>query len=108
MPRIMRAAPDRRSADGDGRPQLLDADRRGLELRLAALASRGLGIAILPESVARVHPELHAIEVTRPAMRGRLALAWRTGGTISPAARALISRARSGVANSAVEGQPAA
>jgi len=79
--RIMRAAPDRRSADGDGRPQLLDADRRGLELRLAALASRGLGIAILPESVARVHPELHAIEVTRPAMRGRLALAWRTGGT---------------------------
>ena len=83
----------------------LEASNLGI---LAALASRGLGVAILPESVARAHPELHAIEVTRPAMRGRLALAWRTGGPISPAARALIARARSGVTSSAVEGQPAA
>jgi DNA-binding transcriptional LysR family regulator len=75
---------------------------------LAALASRGLGVAILPEFVALAHPELHAIAVTRPAMRGRLALAWRSGGPISPAARALIARARSVLANSAVEGQPAA
>jgi DNA-binding transcriptional LysR family regulator len=75
---------------------------------LAALASRGLGVAILPESVAVANPELHAIAITRPAMRGRLALAWRTAGPISPAARALIARARSGVANSAASGQPAA
>jgi DNA-binding transcriptional LysR family regulator len=83
----------------------LEASNLGI---LAALASRGLGVAILPESVALAHPELHAIAITRPAMRGRLALAWRTGGPISPAARALISCARSGVAKSAVEGQPAA
>jgi DNA-binding transcriptional LysR family regulator len=82
----------------------LEASNLGI---LAALACRGLGVAILPESVALANPELHVIEVTRPAMRGRLALAWRTGGPISPAARALIARARSGVANSAVEGQPA-
>lgn len=83
----------------------LEASNLGI---LAQLASRGLGVAILPESVALAHSGLHAIAITRPAMRGRLALAWRTGGPISPAARALIARARSGVANSAVEGQPAA
>jgi DNA-binding transcriptional LysR family regulator len=83
----------------------LEASNLGI---LAQLASRGLGVAILPESVALAHSELHTIAVTRPAMRGRLALAWRTGGPISPAARALISRARSGVAKSAVEGQPVA
>jgi DNA-binding transcriptional LysR family regulator len=83
----------------------LEASNLGI---LAALAGRGLGIAILPESVALAHSELHAIAITRPAMRGRLALAWRTGGAISPAARALVARARSGVASSAVEGQPAA
>lgn len=83
----------------------LEASNLGI---LAALAGRGLGIAILPESVALAHSELHAIAITRPAMRGRLALAWRTEGPISPAARALIARARSGVASSAAEGQPAA
>jgi DNA-binding transcriptional LysR family regulator len=83
----------------------LEASNLGI---LAALAGRGLGVAILPESVALAHLELHTIAITRPAMRGRLALAWRTGGPISPAARALIARARCGVASSAVEGQPAA
>lgn len=62
---------------------------------LAQLASRGLGVAILPQAAADAHPaELHAIAITRPQMRARLALAWRAQGPISPAARALITHAR--------------
>jgi DNA-binding transcriptional LysR family regulator len=61
---------------------------------LAQLASRGLGVAVLPESLADFYrEELHAIAITRPGLRGRLELAWRAEGTISPAARALIGRA---------------
>jgi DNA-binding transcriptional LysR family regulator len=52
-------------------------------------------MAILPESVARANAEgLHAIEITHPRMRGRVALAWRSEGPIGPAAQALIRRAR--------------
>jgi DNA-binding transcriptional LysR family regulator len=70
----------------------LEASNLGI---LARLASRGLGVAILPESVAAANAEgLHAIEITHPRMRGRVALAWRTEGPIGPAARALIRRAR--------------
>ncbi len=62
---------------------------------LAQLAARGLGIVVLPESTVRAHSaELHAITLTRPELRGRLALAWRAEGSVSPAARALISHAR--------------
>lgn len=62
---------------------------------LAQLAAKGLGVAILPQSVATAHEaELHAIRLVRPEMRGRVALAWREGGTTSPAARALIRHAR--------------
>ncbi len=84
----------------------LEASNLGI---LAELASRGLGVAILPESVALANAEkLHAIEVTHPRMRGRLALAWRSAGSISPAARALIGRAQSGFATPAAGRQPAA
>jgi DNA-binding transcriptional LysR family regulator len=58
---------------------------------VADLAARGLGAALLPASVA---PDLHGVQVTRPALRSRLALAWRPGGANGPAARALIERAR--------------
>lgn len=62
---------------------------------LAQLAARGLGLAILPESVAKSHAaELHVLAITRPKMRGRLALAWRAEGPISSAARALVDHAR--------------
>jgi DNA-binding transcriptional LysR family regulator len=61
---------------------------------LAQLASRGLGVAVLPESLADFYrEELHAIAITRPELRGRLELAWRVEGSISPAARALTGRA---------------
>jgi len=62
---------------------------------LARLAARGLGLAFLPASVARAHGDgLHVITVSDPPMRGRLALAWRAEGQVSPAARALIAHAR--------------
>jgi DNA-binding transcriptional LysR family regulator len=75
---------------------------------LAQLASRGLGVAILPRSIANARPaQLHAIAVIRPRLRGRLALAWRAQGLTSPAARALISHARSDLAGTSVDRQPA-
>jgi DNA-binding transcriptional LysR family regulator len=61
---------------------------------LAQLAIRGLGVAIVPESTALAHADdLHALTIVRPALRGRLALAWRADGQRSTAARALIEMA---------------
>jgi DNA-binding transcriptional LysR family regulator len=58
---------------------------------LAELAARGLGVAIVPESTAREHEhQLHAVRIVRPPIRGRLAMAWRTDGQRSAAARALV------------------
>jgi DNA-binding transcriptional LysR family regulator len=66
------------------------------DLRIVAqLAIRGLGVAMLPESVAQAHADvLRAVAITDPEPRGRLELAWRADGPTNPAARALISRAR--------------
>jgi DNA-binding transcriptional LysR family regulator len=62
---------------------------------LARLAARGLGLAFLPASAARAHGDgLHAITISDPPMRGRLALAWRAEAPVGPAARALIAHAR--------------
>lgn len=61
---------------------------------LAGLAAHGMGVAILPEPIAREHPEeLHVVFI-RPAISGRLALAWRAAGVQSPAARAFLAHAR--------------
>jgi DNA-binding transcriptional LysR family regulator len=65
---------------------------------LVQLAIRGLGVAIVPESLARYHQaELRVVGITGPGLRGVLALAWRTDGPLSPAARALIAFMRSAV-----------
>ncbi|MFG2006331.1 LysR family transcriptional regulator [Spirillospora sp. NPDC048911] len=62
---------------------------------LAQLAARGLGVAVLPKSATLAYQdELRAIEITRPRMIGRIALAWRAAGPTGPAARALIDLAR--------------
>jgi DNA-binding transcriptional LysR family regulator len=62
---------------------------------LMDLASRGLGVAILPASA----PEhLHVLRI-RPQMRSRLELVWRADAPASPAAGALIARARQTLAN---------
>jgi len=62
-------------------------------LALADLAERGLGVAIVPASVPRGRGDLHALTVV-PELRGRLVLAWRSGGPMSPAARVLVDKAR--------------
>ncbi|MEU3270286.1 LysR substrate-binding domain-containing protein [Saccharomonospora sp. NPDC006951] len=62
---------------------------------LAQLAGRGLGAAILPRTFAESRSGLlRTVRIERPTLRGRLVFAWRAGGPTSPAARALISRAR--------------
>jgi DNA-binding transcriptional LysR family regulator len=65
----------------------------GTPLALADLAERGLGVAIVPASVPQGRDGLHALPIV-PQIRGRLVLAWRSAGPISPAARVLIDRAR--------------
>jgi len=62
-------------------------------LALAELAERGLGVAIVPASVPRGRDGLHALPIV-PQLRGRLVLAWRSGGPMSPAARVLVDKAR--------------
>jgi DNA-binding transcriptional LysR family regulator len=62
-------------------------------LALADLAERGLGVAIVPASVPRGRDRLHALTIV-PQLRGRLVLAWRSGGPMSPAARVLVEKAR--------------
>lgn len=62
-------------------------------MALADLAERGLGVAILPCSVSRTRPGLHALAIT-PEMRGRLVLAWRSNGPTNPAATVLVGMAR--------------
>jgi DNA-binding transcriptional LysR family regulator len=62
---------------------------------VARLATQGLGVAMLPESVARANSALlHTLTVSRPRLRSRLELVWRTEGPRGPAARELIAHAR--------------
>ncbi|WP_028921328.1 LysR substrate-binding domain-containing protein [Pseudonocardia acaciae] len=62
---------------------------------LAELAASGLGVAILPAPYAQARPaDLRTITITRPDLRGQLALAWRADAPLSPAARALIDHIR--------------
>jgi DNA-binding transcriptional LysR family regulator len=85
-------------------------DAAGITLRVAfevnavpmlvSLAQRGLGVAMLPASVANACArEVHALTVRGRPMRSRLALAWRSGGYVSPAARAMICYARASLAD---------
>jgi DNA-binding transcriptional LysR family regulator len=89
----MRSVLDEACTAAGVRPRIgLEATNPGM---LAQLAARGLGVAIVPESTAREHTdEVHMLRIVRPALRGRLALAWRADGQRSAAARALIDMAR--------------
>lgn len=60
---------------------------------LAELAARGLGVAVVPESVSASRDDVRVLRIT-PQLRGRLVLAWRTAGPINPAARVLLGMAR--------------
>jgi len=61
---------------------------------VADLAEQGLGVAVLPRGLAEARAGLHTLRLTRPTPRAHLLLAWRTGGPVSPAARALVALAR--------------
>jgi DNA-binding transcriptional LysR family regulator len=61
---------------------------------VAQLASEGLGVAVLPESVVAASARLRAVSIIRPRLRSRIELAWRASGPFSPAALALIDHAR--------------
>jgi DNA-binding transcriptional LysR family regulator len=65
---------------------------------LAELAAAGLGVAVLPESVAKAHsPRLQAVPLADAGLRGRVEIAWRAEGPSSPAGRALVAHARTAV-----------
>lgn len=65
----------------------------------AELAGRGLGTAIVPISTATANAEtLHALTITRPSLRGRVALAWLANGQPTAAGNALIRDACSAFA----------
>lgn len=93
----LRAALDAACAAAGIRPRIaFEASDLGI---IAQLAVRGLGAAMLPESVARAHDDvLRAVRLVEPEPRGTLELAWRADGPISPAARELIGRARAAFA----------
>ena len=65
--------------------------RRPIRLELAELARHGLGVAIVPQSVARGGTDLHPLQLV-PELRGRLVWAWRSD-IAGPAARRLRDRA---------------
>jgi DNA-binding transcriptional LysR family regulator len=88
----LRAAVDAACATAGFRPRVaFEASNPEV---LALLAEQGLGVALLPASLAASRPGLHAVGLTRPAVRARLVLAWRTAGPAGPAARAFTRHAR--------------
>jgi DNA-binding transcriptional LysR family regulator len=77
------------------RVSLRIAFEAGDPIVLAALAARGLGVAVLPRSSFEgVKP----VALTGPPMRSRMELAWRTDGPTGPAARALLTHLRTTLA----------
>lgn len=62
---------------------------------VVALTARGMGLSLLPRSVAAGHPDqLRVLDVTQPPLEGRIALAWRATGPHGPAARQFIRHAK--------------
>jgi DNA-binding transcriptional LysR family regulator len=59
--------------------------------RIRRLVSRGLGIAILPESEATPDPNTAVVRLVAPALRRDITLAWRDGRRHSPATAAFIA-----------------
>jgi DNA-binding transcriptional LysR family regulator len=93
----LRSALDRACAAAGLRPHV--AFEASDPVMLADLAARGLGVAILPRSLAEYRAaDLHALEIIRPALRSRLELAWRADGPSGPAGRALVEHAREAMA----------
>lgn len=89
----LRAVLDDACAAAGVRPRV--AFEAGDPVLLARLAARGLGVAVLPAAAAAAGPaELATVPITRPRLRGRVVLVWRSRGPVGAAARALIAYAR--------------
>ena len=101
----LRSALDRACAAQGLRPRI--AFEASNPEMLVQLAGRGLGVALLPASVAHAAVRtLHPLSLS-PRVRSRLELAWRLDGPSSPAARALLLHARAALARGAAS-RPAA
>jgi DNA-binding transcriptional LysR family regulator len=62
--------------------------------RIRAMAARGLGVALLPESeAAHEGPPIAVVPVRRPVLKRDVTLAWRAARRHSPAARAFLELA---------------
>jgi DNA-binding transcriptional LysR family regulator len=60
---------------------------------LVELAAEGLGVALLPRSAIATHePRIAVLQLTRPRLQRRAALAWNES-TISPAGRGFLTLA---------------
>jgi DNA-binding transcriptional LysR family regulator len=89
----IRAALDTACAAAGFRPRIT-FEATALHM-VAKLAAEGLGVGILPESVAETYrADVSVVPIVRPRPRSRIELAWRTEGPSSPAARALTDHAR--------------
>lgn len=92
----VRAALERACAQAGFRPRVVF--EAAVPDVLARLAARGLGVAVLPsgeeEGGSRSGVPLRTLTIIRPQIRARIALAWRSTGPASPAARALLDRLR--------------
>ncbi|MGW2223924.1 LysR family transcriptional regulator [Streptomyces formicae] len=90
----VRGVLDRACAEAGFRPRI--AFEAAAPEVLVRLAARGLGVAVLPglSDAEAAASGLRSLEITEPRSRGRIALAWRTDGPPTPAARALLDRLR--------------
>ena len=61
---------------------------------VVTLAAQGLGLAVVPESVANSPGAPVIVPIASPQVRSRLELAWREAPSANPAARVLIEQAR--------------
>ncbi|TFC14705.1 LysR family transcriptional regulator [Cryobacterium algoritolerans] len=66
---------------------------------IARLTVRGLGVAVLTESMVPEYEDLHAVTLTGSAPRSRLEFIWRAAGPRAPAAQKLIDMMNANLAN---------
>ncbi|MGW2423790.1 LysR family transcriptional regulator [Streptomyces sp. NPDC001709] len=89
----MRGVLERLCAEAGFRPHV--AFEAATPDALCRLAARGLGVALLPGLGHRTG--LTTLPVDAPGARGRVALAWRAEGPMTPAAGELLGRLRKGM-----------
>jgi DNA-binding transcriptional LysR family regulator len=61
---------------------------------VVTMAAQGLGLGVVPESVANTASTPVIVPITSPPVRSRLELAWNAAPSANPAARVLIEQAR--------------